>query len=196
MNCGEESCSCECGNYNCESWCETAKVGHQAPDFQTKAYHKGKFVDIKLSDYKGKWVVMFFYPLDFTFVCPTEIEGFAKHKAEFEKLDAVILGGSTDSEHSHKAWFESDSRLKGVDFPIIADKTREVTRKYGALMEEKGFSLRATYIIDPEGVLQHISMNNTSVGRNVEETLRTLQAFQTGDLCPVEWKPGQKTLGK
>ncbi len=190
MNCG-----CESGDYNCCDW-ETATVGQPAPDFETKAYHKGKFVDIKLSDYKGKWVVMFFYPLDFTFVCPTEIEGFAKHKAEFEKLDAVIIGGSTDSEHSHKAWFESDSRLKGVDFPIISDKTHEVTEKYGAYVEEKGFALRATYIIDPEGILQHMSMNNTSVGRNVEETLRTLQAFQTGELCPVEWKPGQKTLGK
>ena len=180
----------------CTGFCEIARVGHPAPDFKVKAYQKGKFVDVKLSALKGKWVVMFFYPLDFTFVCPTEIESFAKHKKDFEKLGAVIIGGSTDSEYSHKAWFESDNRLKTVDFPIIADKTREVVTKYGALVDESGIALRATYIIDPEGVLQHMSFNNLAVGRNVDETLRILSAFQTGELCPVEWKPGSKTLGK
>ena len=173
-----------------------AKVGRPAPDFKAKAYQKGKFVDIKLSDFRGKWVVLFFYPLDFTFVCPTEIESFQKKRKDFEKLDAVVIGGSTDSEYSHKAWYESDSRLKGVEFPVISDKTREIAEAYGALVDDSGIALRATYIIDPEGVLQHMSMNNLNIGRSVDETLRILQAFQTGSLCPVEWKPGMKTLGK
>jgi peroxiredoxin 2/4 len=171
-----------------------AKIGERAPQFTAPAYVNGEFKTVKLEDYKGKWVVLFFWPLDFTFICPTEIRGFAKMEEEFRKNNAVILGASTDSEHSHKAWREQD--LKEVNFPLISDMSHAISRDYGVLIEEKGIALRGTFIIDPEGVLQYSVISNLNVGRSVDETLRALKAFQTGDLCPVEWEPGEKTLGK
>lgn len=171
-----------------------AKIGEKAPQFTAPAYVNGEFKTVKLEDYKGKWVVLFFWPLDFTFICPTEIKGFAKMEEEFGKNNAVILGASTDSEHSHKAWREQD--LKEVNFPLISDMSHAISRDYGVLIEEKGIALRGTFIIDPEGILQYSVVSNLNVGRSVDETLRALKAFQTGDLCPVEWEPGEKTLGK
>ncbi len=171
-----------------------AKIGEKAPQFAAEAYVNGEFKTVKLEDYKGKWVVLFFWPLDFTFICPTEIKGFAKREEDFTKLNAVVLGASTDSAHSHKAWREQD--LKEVNFPLISDMSHTISRDYGVLIEEKGFALRGTFIIDPEGVLQYSVVSNLNVGRSVEETLRALKAFQTGDLCPVEWEPGESTLGK
>jgi peroxiredoxin (alkyl hydroperoxide reductase subunit C) len=168
------------------------KVGQAAPDFKSPAYVAGEFKDVSLKDFQGKWVCLFFYPLDFTFVCPTEIRGFAEHENAFIKSNCQVIGASTDSQHSHKAWFERD--LKEVKFPILADTNHSVSRNYGVLMEEAGIALRGTFIIDPKGILQHMSVNALGVGRSVEETLRTLQALQTGELCPVNWKPGQKTL--
>lgn len=171
-----------------------AKVGEKSPEFKATAYQGGQFKKVELNDYKGKWVVLFFYPRDFTFVCPTEIEGFAKREADFKKLNAEIIGASTDSEHSHKAWFEKD--LPQVKFPILADTNHEISRAYAVLEEETGEANRGTFIIDPDGMLRYIVISDKSVGRSVEETLRVLQAIQTGGLCPVEWKPGQKTLDK
>lgn len=170
------------------------KLGEKVPDFKAEAYESGKFKKISLSDYKGKWVVLFFYPLDFTFVCPTEISGFAQREKEFHDLNAAIIGASTDSVHSHKAWFERD--LKDVKFPIVADTTRELTALFGVLKEDQGIAYRGTFIIDPAGILRYTVVSDLSIGRSVEETLRVLRALQTGELCPVEWKPGQKTLGK
>jgi len=170
------------------------KIGQSVADFKAKAYHAGKFVDVSLSQFKGKWVVLFFYPLDFTFICPTEIRGFGTKEAEFTKLNAVVLGASTDSEFSHKNWFERD--LPEVKFPVIADTTHEVSRLFGVLKEDQGIAYRGTFVIDPEGVLRYIVISDLGVGRSVDETLRVLQALQSGELCPVEWKPGQKTLGK
>ncbi|MFH1899034.1 MAG: peroxiredoxin, partial [Patescibacteria group bacterium] len=145
-------------------------------------------------DYKGKWVVLFFYPLDFTFVCPTEIRGFAKHEDEFKKANGVIIGASTDSVHSHKAWFERD--LKEVKFPILADNAHKLSSDYGVLIEDQGIALRGTFIIDPEGVIKYVVVSDLNVGRSVDETLRVLKALQTGELCPIEWHDGEKTLGK
>lgn len=170
------------------------KLGEKVPDFKEDAYVDGKFKKISLSDYKGDWVVLFFYPLDFTFVCPTEIRSFATKEKEFKKLDAVVLGASTDSVHSHKAWFTRD--LPEVKFPIIADTAHRVSRMLGVLKEDQGIAYRGTFIIDPEGVLRYMVVSDLSVGRSVDETLRVLEALQTGELCPVEWKKGQKTLGK
>lgn len=172
------------------------KVGQKAPVFEETAYVKGDFKKVKLSDYKGRWVVLFFYPLDFTFICPTEIEAFAKMENDFKKQGAVVIAASTDSEFSHKAWFESDERLKGVGYPVIADTAHRLSSAYGVLVAEKGVALRGTFIIDPEGTLRYAVVSDLSVGRNIKETLRALQALQTGELCPVEWQPGQKTLGK
>ncbi|HCN19066.1 MAG TPA: thioredoxin peroxidase [Planctomycetia bacterium] len=172
------------------------KVRQKAPTFEETAYVKGEFKTVKLSDYKGKWVVLFFYPLDFTFICPTEIERFAQMEKDFQKHNAVVLAASTDSEFSHKNWFEADTRLKGVKYPVIADTAHRLSSAYGVLLPDKGVALRGTFIIDPDGTLRYSVVSDLSVGRNVDETLRALQALQSGELCPVEWEPGQKTLGK
>ncbi len=174
------------------------KVRSVAPDFVADAYERGsdKPKKIRLSDFRGKWVVLFFYPRDFTFVCPTEIERFAELEPEFKKEDAVVVGVSTDSFYAHKAWYETDERLKKVNFPVIADTTLAISRAYGVLNEEDGSAFRATFIIDPNGVVRHVTVNDMEIGRSVDETLRTLSALKTGELCPVEWRPGMKTLGR
>jgi len=170
-------------------------VGQKAPEFSLEAaIGKGDFRKISLAEYRGKWVVLFFYPLDFTFVCPTEIQEFSKREAEFKKLNSVVLGCSVDSVHSHKAWI--NGTLGQLTYPLLSDLTRDVTRRYGALMEDAGHSTRATFIIDPEGVVQYALYHSANVGRSVGETTRVLEALQTGELCPVEWKKGEKTLGK
>ena len=172
--------------------CAVARVGEKAPEFTTDAYVNGEFKKVSLADYKGKWVVLFFYPLDFTFVCPTEIKGFAAKTAEFEKLNCQVLACSTDSVHSHKAWFQRD--MPNVKFPVMADTNHQISRAYDVLIEEKGIALRGTFVIDPDGILQYMVISALNIGRSIEETLRTLQALQTGGLCTVEWKPGQETL--
>ncbi len=170
-------------------------VGTQAPEFHDiMAYHKGNYTKVSLKDYLGHWLIFFFYPRDFTFICPTELKGFAKHKAEIEALDAKILAASTDSEMSHKAWFERD--LADVDYPVLADTTHKVSSAYGILNETNGESERGLFIIDPEGKVKYIIVSASSVGRSVKEVIRVLKALQSGDLCPVEWEPGQETLGK
>lgn len=168
------------------------KVGHLAPEFKAKAYVNGEFKDVALKDYQGKWVCLYFYPLDFTFVCPTEIRSFAQHEAKFKELNCQVLGCSTDSEFSHKAWFERD--LKEVKYPVLADTAHHISRDYGVLVEEKGIALRGTFLIDPKGSLQWMSVNALGTGRSVEEVIRTLQALETGELCPAGWHPGQPTL--
>jgi len=171
------------------------QVGQKAPDFQLQALINGEFRDVSLADYSGRWTVLFFYPLDFTFVCPTEITEFADMKGEFEKHNAVILGCSTDSVFSHLAWFKTDA-IKKLNYPLLSDQNHEVSRAYGVLLEDKGFSLRGTYIIDPEGTIRYQLVHDIGVGRSAAEVLRVLQALQTGELCQASWKPGQKTLGK
>ncbi len=173
-----------------------ARVSGEAPDFTANAYHNGKFEKISLyEDYlnKGKWVVLFFYPLDFTFVCPTEIKDFSEKAKVFEAEGAQIIGVSVDSEYSHKAWVEGD--LGKIHFPLVSDLDKEISISYDVLHED-GMSLRGTFIIDPEGIIHHATINNLPIGRNVDETLRTLIAAKSGELCPVGWNKGQKTLGK
>jgi len=170
-----------------------ARVGQPAPHFHTKAVQPdGKFTDISLTDYKNTWLVLFFYPLDFTFVCPTEITGFSKRMDEFEALGVRVLGGSTDSVHSHKAWLKELGEMR---YPLFSDLTRTMSRDYGVLLEEKSIALRGTFIIDPDGILRYALYHDLGIGRSVTETLRVLKALQTGELCPVEWKEGEKTLG-
>lgn len=170
------------------------KIGENVPDFEEEAYVSGDMKKIKLSDHKGKWVVVFFYPLDFTFVCPTEIKAFAQRAEDFGKLGAEVIGCSTDSVYSHKAWFERD--MPEVKFPVIGDTTHRMSKLFGVLKADQGIAYRGTFIIDPEGVLRYAAVNDLSIGRSVDETLRILQALQTGELCPVDWKPGSQTLGK
>jgi alkyl hydroperoxide reductase subunit AhpC len=171
------------------------QVGIKAPAFANiTAYHQGDFKKISLSDYKGKWLVFFFYPRDFTFICPTELKGFSQHEAEFKALNCEVLAASTDSEWSHKAWFERD--LAEVKYPILADNTHQVSRDYQVFNEQDGLAERGLFIIDPEGVVKYSLISSGSVGRSVKEVLRVVQALQSGDLCPMEWTPGEKTLGK
>ncbi|MEP9410798.1 MAG: peroxiredoxin [Candidatus Brocadia sp.] len=171
----------------------SVKVGQTAPEFTMQGLVGEKFQDVSLDDYRGKWVVLFFYPLDFTFICPTEITEFSRRDSEFKALNAQVLGVSVDSVYSHKAWLKE---LGKINFPWLSDMTKEVSRKYGVLIEEKGIALRGTFIIDPEGKVKYQLIHDLGVGRSVEEILRVLNALQTGELCPAEWKPGKKTLGK
>ncbi len=170
-------------------------IGQAAPTFKANATVKGgDFKEVSLSDYKGKWVVLFFYPLDFTFVCPTEIQGFNANLSKFKEMGAEVIGCSTDSVFSHKAWYEHG--LGDIDFPILGDNNLKVSYAYNVLDEEKGLAYRGTFVIDPDGILRSLVVNDLPVGRSVDETLRTVQALQSGELTPCEWKPGGKTLGK
>lgn len=169
------------------------QVGQKVQDFSAQALMAdGSFKEVKLADYRGKWLVVFFYPLDFTFVCPTEIQGFNKNLEQFKKLNAEVVACSTDSVYSHKAWVEKD--LGKVQFPILGDTSHQVSRTFNVLLEDKGIALRGTFIIDPNGVLRSAVVNDLPVGRSVDETIRTLQALQTGKLTGCGWKPGEKTL--
>ncbi len=171
-------------------------IGCPAPDFEAPAY-MDKSVDgkVALSDYRGKWVLLFFYPLDFTFVCPTELIELGRMQDQFEKHNCQILGVSIDSVYSHQAWAQQNKEIGNIAFPLVSDLTKEISFLYNVLHED-GMSLRGSFLIDPDGVLQSMTVNNLPVGRNPKELLRTLKAFQTGDLCPTSWEEGEKTLGK
>ena len=171
------------------------QINQPAPDFkQATGYQQGEFKTVNLSDYRGRWLIILFYPRDFTFVCPTEIKGFAKYADDFNQLNCDIVAASTDSQWSHKAWLERD--LPEVKFPVLADTNHALTRAYGILDEATGEAERGLFVIDPEGLVKYIVVSSGSVGRSVKETLRVLQAVQSGDLCPVDWEAGQQTLGK
>lgn len=164
-------------------------IGHPAPQFTCPSVvNGGDFKDVSLSDYKGKWVVLFFYPLDFTFVCPTEILQFKEHLSKFTEKNAVVLGASIDSVHSHKRWIKDD--LGELGFPLLGDVTKRLSRDYGVLLEDKGIATRGTFIIDPEGVIQYMGIHNLNVGRDAGEIVRVLSALQSGELCGAGWKPG------
>lgn len=171
------------------------RTGDLVPDITVEAYVRGKpeAEPLSFGDYRGNWLVLFFYPRDFTFVCPTEIAAFAELHDAFREEHAELVAASTDSYWSHKAWFESDPRLVGVAYPVIADTTQELSRAFGVLLDD-GAATRGTFIIDPDGVVRHVTVSDVSVGRNVEEALRSLQALQTGSLCPAGWRPGEPML--
>jgi alkyl hydroperoxide reductase subunit AhpC len=170
-------------------------VGKPAPDFVENAVTgEGKFTRVSLRELRGKWVVLFFYPADFTFICPTEISDFSRRAKEFEELGAVVLGCSADSRFSHREWIKGS--LGTLTHPLIADFSKRIARQYECLDEDTGYPLRATYIIDPDGDIVHAQCNIARVGRSVDEILRLLRAAHTGELTPVGWKPGDKTLGK
>lgn len=174
-------------------------VGKQAPDFNMLSTKNLETLEerVTLSDYKGKWLILFFWPFDFTFVCPTEVTSFSDHVEEFHDLDCEVLGVSTDSVHTHRAWINTPRDQNGigpVNFPLASDFNKETARAYGVLDEETGAAHRGLFIIDPEGILRYQVVTDMNVGRSVDETLRVLQALQAGGLCPANWKPGMKTL--
>ncbi len=172
---------------------QTAEIGSPAPAFTLDAVVNKEFAKVNLSDYRGKWVVLFFYPGDFTFVCPTEIKGFNKSLGEFKAANAEILAVSVDSKFSHLAWIRSGA-LDTLDYPLLSDFSKQTARAYGVLDEVTSSARRGLFIIDPKGVIQHILIHNEKVGRSVEETLRVLKALQTEELCPINWKPGDKVI--
>jgi peroxiredoxin 2/4 len=176
-----------------------AKVGQPAPDFNMPSTKNIETLaeNVKLSDYKGKWLVLLFYPLDFTFVCPTELINFSDRLEELNGIGAEVLGVSTDSVHSHRAWLKTpqdQNGIAGVKYPIASDVGGKLARAYNILVEESNIALRGLFIINPEGVLQYSVVHDLNIGRSVDETLRVLQGLQTGGLCAADWKPGHENL--
>ncbi len=179
----------------------SVQVGQTAPDFKaTAALGKDEFKELSLSDFKGKWLVLFFYPLDFTFVCPTEINAFSDEIEKFKKLGAEVVGVSVDSHFTHNAWAKTSRKeggIEGLKYPLLADINKDIARDYGVLLGG-GVALRGLFIIDPNGTLQYQTVNFLSFGRSTDETLRVLQAIQTtqktGEVCPANWQPGSQTM--
>jgi peroxiredoxin (alkyl hydroperoxide reductase subunit C) len=178
------------------------RVGQEAPEFMATAVFDQEFKTVKLSDYRGQYVVLFFYPLDFTFVCPTEIIAFSDRHGDFKSLNTEILGVSVDSEFSHLAWIQTERKEGGIgdiDYPLVSDIKKEISTAYNVLDPEAGVALRGLFIIDKEGIIQHATINNLSFGRSVEETLRTLKAIQhvqsnPDEVCPAGWQEGDQTM--
>lgn len=178
---------------------EYAKVGEPAPHFDMLSTKNIETLDetISLEDFKGKWLILFFYPYDFSHVCPTEISALSKNYDEFQTLNTEILGVSTDSVYAHRAWLqtpEEENGIQGTKFILASDSTHEVSEAYGVLVEEEGAALRGLFIIDPEGILQYSVVHNMNIGRSVDETLRVVEALQAGGLCAANWEPGDELL--
>jgi len=174
-------------------------VGHKVTDFECDAYHGEQIKKIRLSSYEGKWIVLLFYPGDFTFVCPTELEDAAAHYNQFTTLGAELLSVSTDSAFAHKVWHDVSPSLKEVRFPMIADSAGKLSQYFGTYVEEFGICLRVSFIIDPDGVVRACEFHDNRIGRNIDEILRKLQAAifvrnHEDELCPADWRPGAKTL--
>jgi len=174
-------------------------IGKQIPSIELEAFYNNGIKKINLSDYKGKWLVMLFYPADFTFICPTELAEAADHYEEFINLGAELVSISKDTVFVHKAWHDDSQVIRKIKFPMLADPTGNLCRLFGTYIEEEGVSLRATFIIDPESIVKAMEMHDNSIGRNITEILRKLQAAKfvsehKGLVCPASWRPGQKTL--
>ncbi len=188
------------GSVAAENLMVPVKINQDVPDFKADAFVENEIKSIKLSDYKGKWVVLIFYPADFTFVCPTELEETASFYEEFKKAGAEVMSVSTDTAFAHKAWHDTSPAIKKIKFPMVADPTGKLSRLFGTYIEEEGLSLRGSFIIDPDGKLKTIEIDDNSIGRSAKELLRKLQAAifvrQTGgkEVCPANWEPGKKTL--
>lgn len=172
----------------------TLQVARAAPAWSGMALIDREFSPISLADYKGKWVLLVFYPLDFTFVCPTELVGLNDRYEEFSRRGCEVIAASTDSVYSHLGWVKADERLGALKYPLLSDYTKQIARDYGVLIESQGVALRGTFLIDPEGVLRWMMVNDLSTGRSIDEMLRTLDALSTGEMCPCNWKAGDATI--
>ncbi|USN45835.1 MAG: peroxiredoxin [Candidatus Woesearchaeota archaeon] len=175
------------------------KINEKAPEFSADAFVGGEIKKVNLKDYAGKWTVLFFYPADFTFVCPTELGEMADHYEALKKMNVEVLSVSTDTAFVHKAWHDESDTIKKITFPMVADPTGKICRAYGTMIEEEGLSLRGTFIIDPDGILKAYELHDNSIGRSAAELVRKLQAAQYvaahgGEVCPASWTPGGKTL--
>lgn len=175
------------------------KIGQQIPDIELEAFHNDEIKKIRLSNYKRKWLVLVFYPADFTFICPTELEDIAGNYEKFRALGADVLSVSTDTVFVHKAWHDNSPAIGKIKFPMLADPSGKLCREFGTYIEEEGLSLRGTFIIDPDGVLKAFEMHDNSIGRSSKELLRKLEAAKfvkenPGQVCPAGWEPGKETL--
>ena len=176
------------------------KIGQKVEEFELKAYHNNDFTTFRLSSFKGKWLVMVFYPADFTFVCPTELEELAAHYGEFREMGAEVVSVSTDTQYVHKAWHDVSPAIKKIEYPMLADPTGNLCRAFGTYIEEAGLSLRGSFVLDPNGVLKAFEIHDNSIGRSASELLRKVQAAKYvadhggAEVCPANWKPGRDTL--
>jgi NADH-dependent peroxiredoxin subunit C len=175
------------------------KIGDSIPDLSFEVFHKEATKKVSFKDYLGKWLVLLFYPADFTFVCPTELGEAARAYPDFQKINAEIISLSTDTVFVHKAWHDNSPVIKTIDYPMGADPTGNICREFGTYIEAEGLSQRASFIIDPEGILKSLEIHDNSIGRNIAEILRKTQASifvreHHGEVCPASWKPGAKTL--
>jgi peroxiredoxin (alkyl hydroperoxide reductase subunit C) len=177
----------------------TNLIDKEAPKFSAEAFFENKIQKINIEAYRGKWVVLFFYPADFTFICPTELGELADRYSEIQGLNAEIISVSTDTAFVHKAWFDNSETINKIKFPMLADPTGKVCKDYGTYIDEEGLSLRATVLIDPDGIVKSYEINDNSIGRSSYEIIRKIQAANFvrengGEVCPMNWKPGEKTL--
>lgn len=197
MCCKDNENECLCEDYF------SGEVGERVSSYPLRVYQGEEFKDVNLSDYKGKWLVLFFYPADFTFICPTELEEMAEKYEEFKKLGAEIISVSTDTVFTHKAWHDTSAAIKKITFPMASDKDGELSRMLGTYIyegEDAGLSYRGTFIIDPEGIIRSVEINDNSIGRSAKELFRKLQAAKYvhehggKQVCPASWEPGDETL--
>jgi peroxiredoxin (alkyl hydroperoxide reductase subunit C) len=172
----------------------TAQVSRPAPNFCTQGLVGRDFQSISLDDYKGRWVLLFFYPLDFTFVCPTELVSLNDRHDDFAERRCTVLAMSTDSVYSHLGWVKAEPRLGTLKYPLLADYTKEIARSFGVLLEHEGVAMRGTFLLDPSGVVRFLSVNDLGTGRSIDEILRVLDALQTDKPCPCNWQRGEATL--
>jgi peroxiredoxin (alkyl hydroperoxide reductase subunit C) len=174
-------------------------IGSKIPDIEIDAYHDGEFTKMRLSDYTGKWLIVLFYPADFSFICPTELEEAAENHDGLKKMGVEIVSVSTDTVYSHKAWHDSSPSVKKVKYPMLSDPTGRLCRAFGTYIEGDGLSLRGTFIINPEGIVKSFEIHDNSIGRNIKEIIRKLNAAKfvaehEGMVCPASWEPGKKTI--
>lgn len=175
------------------------KIGHKIPDLELDAYHNDQIREIRLADFAGKWLVLVFYPADFTFVCPTELEDLAELYPQFQQEGAEVLSVSTDTVYVHKAWHDHSPAIKKIKFPMVADPSGVLSREFGVYIEHEGLALRGSFIVDPDGILRAYEVHDNSIGRSMGELLRKLQAAKFvrehgGEVCPANWQPGAQTL--
>ncbi len=174
-------------------------INAQIKPFKTEAYHNGQFITVTDNDLKGKWAVIFFYPADFTFVCPTELGDLADHYEEFKKMGVEIYSVSTDTHFVHKAWHDTSDTIKKIQFPMVGDPTGRISRDFNVMIEEEGVALRGTFVINPEGQIKLCEIHDLGIGRSAKELIRKVQAAQyvathKGQVCPASWQPGSEAL--
>jgi NADH-dependent peroxiredoxin subunit C len=175
------------------------EINHPAPLFEAQAFHNGEIKTVKLADYKGKWVVLFFYPADFTFICPTELGEMADYYQQFQEMGVEVLSVSTDTVFVHKAWHDASDTIKKIKFPMVADPNGMICVGYNTIIPMEGLSLRGTFIVDPDGILKSMEMNDNSIGRSAKDLVRKIKAAKFvrengGEVCPASWEPGKETL--